>query len=234
MKKIFVASLVVLVITLLGVFIWEKYFDQSYKQPLDQVSQSSLPLPSSAPTSAPVSDLVIPQIEPGNNPKINTATWKNAADGSGYSLSYPQNWFVTIYDSEGSNNIGQVQNWNPRTASVIGGMTQNEAKWDVSFKQKKFVDLKTALLEFDSADWNTNLSTTKFLKIEKFAQQNGLTMYFLTYESPSRPGDKVLERFVGAVFITPANTYFTWFGFPLLKNSDQTLKQIMLSVRKSS
>jgi hypothetical protein len=189
-----------------------KQMSQALPQTQEQVSPSALPL-----------ELNIPAITKGAALNVNINGWKRVKDKSGYSISYPQNWYASL--DQGT--LNQIQNWNPAGAQRRGGMSNDDAKWDISFSEQEFTNIQDAFLF--QRDFIPGM---EFIKTEKFSAVNGLDVYFVTYLEPFYEGSEEKNEFITAIFVTKANTYFKWYGFPLAAKSDQILKAVALSVKK--
>lgn len=145
----------------------------------------------------------------------NFSNWKTAKDSSGYNFSYPNNWFLDVDDKK---NPAQVLNWDTSKVKNPGApMTNEMAKWDISFLKKNYTNIKNVLTKEENGEIEL---------IEKTKSTTEKEIYFIQGTAPFFENRTTKMPYIDAIIVED-DKYFVWHGF-YSKNEDLEILKLIV------
>lgn len=177
-------------------------------------------------TSKPISTKDWPYILPIEGKSLNPpSNWKTREDTDGdtspppastYSFSYPPTW-----------RLGTETKYNHVTR--IHNQVDSSSYWRVSWEKQYIYSLERAVRPYSDGEKGTQI-----ISIDRFQNHNDMDIYFLTYVQESCEVSKTRRQCVAALFQLSDGSYRIWEGQSDTLQEKEILRNIALSVHKTS
>ncbi|MFA5136004.1 MAG: hypothetical protein WC489_01265 [Patescibacteria group bacterium] len=158
----------------------------------------------------------LPLIQKRNKNYERSTLWQTFKDDRGYTISYPNDWRVSVYEGK----ISTIISYDPE--KFERSMPFALPKWDVDFSLATFSDIYSLLT-------NKAFIQADVKMIEKSSTKDGLEIYFVQGKVPlnENAGGSLS---IDAIVIDNKH-YFIWRGF-YSNETIETLKRIVESMEK--